>query len=467
MNPRITDLLDDYVDTSVRLLPPEQVLRSNNSGKAPSPAPKPVQHRMKKPLVIAAALLLMLTGVAASVLTMSRGGSFGSSLSGGLSEAPSTAQWASQESAFSSSESVPDELILDDSNSVIVTSEATGLSMRVPTEYQDGLTVGQSVTLNVDANLAGTESIDYDGIFTFYDTSNQGLYDGLVFSIEAWDQSEFDSYLSDDFHALTFEFNSAVVGKQGDTYYSMLQFGNIPTSIFRLFDSTSLDSANAYYKRLQYVIPMVRSFIELNGLDTAETDLDSWDELFRQRMLEPMEQLIQELESNANSFAQSEQAPQDSIQPSEESLSLPAAQDTDGDGLLTAELNLSVETEYGTAVIQRFTLDISSGQFSWYADLSGLSGPFTEYSGNIAAARENDEFQAALVSVAGALQESILNSLLVYPDGSHLCLSTGELVSYENHVYRSYDTLGLTIEEPSSSDNPSCLELGGITYRFT
>lgn len=293
MNPRITDLLDDYVDTSVRLFPPEQVLRGKAPGNTPSPAPKPARHRMKKPLVIAAALLLMLTGVAASVLTMSRGGSFGSSLSDGLSEAPNTAQCASQESEFSSSESVPDELILDDTNSVIVTSEATGLSMRVPTEYQDGLKTDNS--LDLEDSLGGT--YHWDGVFTFYDTSNQDGYFGIVFNMEAWEQSTYDSYLSDSLIGYTFTLNSAVVGTDGTTYYSMLQFGNPITNEFPNFNASNLDSARAYYERLKYAIPMVNSFIELNGLDPVETGLSGWDELFRQRMLEPMEELIGQLEN--------------------------------------------------------------------------------------------------------------------------------------------------------------------------
>lgn len=660
MNPRITDLLDDYVDTSVRLLPPEQVLRGKAPGNTPSPAPKPARHRMKKPLVIAAALLLMLTGVAASVLTMSRGGSFGSSLSGGLSEAPSTAQWASQESAFSSSESVPDELILDDTNSVIVTSEATGLSMRVPTEYQDGLKTDNS--LDLEDSLGGT--YHWDGVFTFYDTSNQDGYYGIVFNMEAWEQSTYDSYLSDSLMGYTFTLNSAVVGTDGTTYYSMLQFGNPITNEFPNFNASNLDSARAYYERLKYAIPMVNSFIELNGLNPVETGLSGWDELFRQRMLEPMEELIGQLENetpqqdtqepeeaatyaeldlspaedihsalpsgdassvdaatttltsstglsinvmsecmdagefyvdetitlekelscnidvvfaaydqrnldsggflwaivdgspesmpldlpdgyrwdvmgqldgetysiimptadnlqfNASSLADAtsynnhvlamqwnlsevirdvtnytpdadgtqdwepdyvklvsdpvyqrltelERARQNSLQPSDSSLNLPAAEDVDGDGLLTAELNISVETEYGTAILQKFTLDPSSLEFSWYTDLSGLSGPFAEYGSDLSAAmKEHADFNAQLASVFNSVQEVILDSMLVYPDKSHICLSTGEKNDYGTQS-RSYDTLGLATQYPTSAEHPSCLEIGGVTYSLS
>ena len=648
MNPRITDLLDDYVDTSVRLFPPEQVLGDTNSGKKKSPTPKPVHHRMKKPLVIAAALLLMVTGIAVAGLKLSNVGSTGASLN-----TPQDSGW-STESSMEESTPAQEDIVLDDTNSVIVTSEATGLSMRVPTEYQDGLKTDNS--LDLEDSLGGT--YHWDGVFTFYDTSNQDGYYGIVFNMEAWEQSTFDSYLSDSFIGYTFSLNSAVVGTDGTTYYSMLQFGNPITNEFLNFNASNLDSAKSYYERLKYAIPMVNSFIELNGLDPVETGLSGWDDLFRQRMLEPMEELIGQLENKtpqqdtqeteqtanyaeldlspaeeihsalpsgdassvdaatttltsstglsinvmsecmdagefyvdetitlenglscnidvvfaafdrrnldsggflwaiidgspesmplelpdgyqrdvmgqldvetysiimptadnlqfdessltdamsynnhaiatdwcltqitatlttsaedpdwltdysvqviapvANRYSELEQARQDSLQPSDSSLNLPAAQDTDGDGLLTAELNISVETEYGTAILQKFTLDPATLEFSWYTDLSNLSGSFAEYGSDLSTAiKEHGDFNAEVASVFNAVQEVILDSMLVYPDKSHVCLVTGERNDFGIQSIRSYDTLGDLTQYPTSAENPSCLEIGSVTY---
>ena len=299
MNPRITDLLDDYVDTSVRLFPPEQVLGGTGSGSKKSPTPTPTHHRMKKPLVIAAALLLMVTGIAVAGLKLSNVGSTGTSLNAPDAETPNVpaaqdSGW-SVESSMEESTPAQEDIVLDDTNSVIVTSEATGLSMRVPTEYQDGLKTDN--TLDLEDSLDGT--YHWDGVFTFYDTSNQDGYYGIVFTIDAWDQADFDAYLSDEFIGYTFMINSAVVGKTEISYYRMLQFGNPITNEFPNFNASNLDSAKSYYERLKYAIPMVNSFIELNGLDPVETGLSSWDELFRQRMLEPMEELITQLENAA------------------------------------------------------------------------------------------------------------------------------------------------------------------------
>lgn len=332
MNPRITDLLDDYVDTSVQLFPPDQVLRGTGSGKKKSPNPKPAHHRMKKPLVAAAVLLLVLTGIAAGYLTFSRGSS-GTSLGGGPSETPAISAVSAtpeppQENVADSAENVtvPEDLVLDDTNSVIVTSGATGLSMRVPTEFQDGLKTDDSFTLATI--YSEDESVDFNSVFTFYDTSNQDSSSGIVFAIYAWNQSAFDSYMSDPTRNATYDLNSAVLGTDATLYYSMLQFGNSLSTRFPHFDDTDPDSIRNYYTRLQYVIPMVSSFIELNGLSYVNRGLDNWAELFRQRMLEPMEELIAQLED-----ASPKQGPQETAQ-TEESTGALDAQLSCGAGVL-------------------------------------------------------------------------------------------------------------------------------------
>ncbi len=666
MNPRITDLLDDYVDTSVQLFPPDQVLRGTGSGKKKSPTPKPAHHRMKKPLVAAAALLLVLTGIAAGYLTFSRGSS-GTSLGDGPSETPAISEVSTTpepaQSTMDSAENaaVSEDIVLDDTNSVIVTSEATGLSIRVPTEFQDGLKTDESFTLT--SISSADESYDYDSIFTFYDTSNQDSSGGVVFSIYAWNQSAFDSYMSDSLRG-SYELNSEVIGTDATlyySYYSMLQFGNSLSTLFPHFDDTDPDSIRSYYARLQYVIPMVSSFIELNGLSDVNRGLDNWADLFQQRMLIPMNELIRQLEDTTdtqeaeqteestaeldlspaedvhiaeptgdrsavetstltsstglsitvlpecmdagefyvddtitltnelscnidvvfaafdqrnldsggflwaiidgspesmpldlpdgyqwdvmgqldgetysiimptadnlqfdeNSLADTmsydnhvqamqwnlsdviravtnyspyedatqdwerdyvklvsdpvyerltelESARQNSLQPSDSSLNLPAAEDADGNGLLTAELNIPVETKYGTAILQTFTVNPDTWEFSWNTDLSGLSGSFAEYGSDLSAAlKEHEDFQVEFADVQNSVQEVILTGMLVYPDNSHVCMATGELNDYGTQSSRTFDTLGVGTLSPTSAENPSCLEIGGVTYSLS
>ena len=195
MSYRITDLLDDYMDSSVHLFPPEEVLSSSPAdpdGVPNTPTPPQSRHRMKKPLVIAAALLLAVTGIAAGCLTLSRFPN-GASLNTGLPELPESTPWNSPDSGQSVVESIPEDIVLDDTNSVIVTSEATGLSIRVPTEFQDELKTDNSFTLTTI--YSDDESFDFDSIFTFCDSSNQDNSNGIVFSIYAWNQSAFQIFL--------------------------------------------------------------------------------------------------------------------------------------------------------------------------------------------------------------------------------------------------------------------------------
>lgn len=457
MSYRITDLLDDYMDSSVHLFPPEEVLSSSPAdpdGVPNTPTPPQSRHRMKKPLVIAAALLLAVTGIAAGCLTLSRFPN-GASLNTGLSELPESTPWNSPDSGQSVVESIPEDIVLDDTNSVIVTSGATGLSIRVPTEFQDELKTDNSFTLTTI--YSDDESFDFDSIFTFCDSSNQDNSNGIVFSIYAWNQSAFDSYMNDETRGLTYELNSVVLGTDAAVYYSMLQFGNSISTRFPHFDNATPDSAKSYYAHLQYVIPMVNSFIALNGLDSVNTGLDSWDELFRQRMLEPLEELIEQLEPRSES---------EQPDPSPKELSLPAGEDTDGDGLLTAQLDIPIETEYGTAMLQKFTLELSSGQFRWYVDCSQLSGPFEEDHASMNDILERSEFESASLAVLNTVQEAISDNHLVYPDGSQLFVPTGELVDYYDHIHECYDTLGVATAQPTCDQNPSCLEIGGVTYGF-
>jgi hypothetical protein len=166
-------------------------------------------------------------------------------------------------------------------------------------------------------------------------------------------------------------------------------------------------------------------------------------------------------------FSELDQARQNNASPSDSSLNLPAAEDVDGDGLLTAELNIPVETKYGTAILQTFTVNPDTWEFSWNTDLSGLSGTFAEYSGDYNEALLNDDFQMEYLEVQNAVQEVILTGMLVYPDNSHVCMFSGERIDFDTQSYRTFDTLGVGTLSPTSDEAPSCLEIGGVTYSLS
>lgn len=458
MNPRITDLLDDYVDTSVQLFPPEQVLRGPGSVPKNPTVQKPVHHRMKKPLVIAAALLLAFTGIAAASLRLFGGSNPGDSLNTGLPEAPDSTQWSTPEPDSGTEEFSQEDIVLDDTNSVIVTSEATGLSMRVPTEYQDGLKTDDSFTLTTI--YSDDESFDFNSIFTFCDTSNQDSSHGIVFSIDAWDQSGFDAYLSDPTIGYTFELNSAVVGKKDASYYRMLQFGNALSTRFPHFDAASLDSARAYYARLQYAIPMVNSFIELNGLDPVETGLDNWDELFRQRMLEPMADAIRQLEAAQNPAGS--EAASDSQKARAQYARAYGFDAVPDDATLIAFLGLPVAYGNGEETLLALTYDVTTHTYAWVFQCSVLAAQITSDSQNSTQQPEFlDDYRNEIAPILNDL--IVKDADFVYLDGTQSQLEIGNQISY------LADGVFIDRLEPTEHPDeiPSYVEIGGTAYAFS
>ncbi len=304
MKIRITDLLDDYFDESSRLLPPEQLLSPQGGRQAPPTPPKrPAQrHRMKKPLVTAAAILLLLTGIGAAWITLLGFQSQPVSLNQPAQTAAPTSsavpmEPSMEESAQEDTGVMKTHPALDDSNSVIVTSPETGLSIRVPTEYQDGLMVDSSVSMTFSPGGIDEDTFQYDGPFYFRDTSNSES-GGFLWGIQAYPIEEFSPDMKDEFYDQPFTFRFAYIGSGSDYFYTMTQF-YIPSLEYAMpqFDSTSLESAQSYCDHLKYTIPMIESFIELNHLELQEIDFDSWDILLAQRMLDPMAEIISNLKT--------------------------------------------------------------------------------------------------------------------------------------------------------------------------
>lgn len=484
MNPHITDLLDDYADTSVQLFSPDQVLRGTGSGKKKSPNPKPAHHRMKKPLVAAAALLLVLTGISAGYLTFSRGNS-GSSLGDGLSEIPEISavsptpeppQENIADSAESAVETVPEDIVLDDTadtqeaeQTVESTAEldlspaedlhtpqpvvnntggqstsltsATGLRLYVMDVCNDAGEARVDDTISLINPADGTEW-DLDVVFAFFDQINME-FGGFLWAVVSGSPEQLPMELPDGYMC-------DKLGELDGETYSIL----IPTYRNPQYNENSYAATNSYNT---HVLATDWCLTQITATLTTAVDDPDWTFDYAEQVLEPV----------TKQFSKLDWARQNNTSPSDSSLNLPAAQDTDGDGLLTAELNIPVETKYGTAILQKFTLDPSSLKFSWNTDLSGLSGTFAEYSGDYNSALLNDDFQMEYIEVQNAVQEVILTGMLVYPDNSHVCMFSGERIDFDTQRYRTFDTLGVGTLFPISDEAPSCLEIGGVTYSLS
>ena len=116
MNIRITDLLDDYFDDSVKLLPPEAL----ETGDFSAPQEPHTPGRLYKPLLVAATLMLVISGAVALGLGFQRGSSPGKSLSGPEPTPTDPTPYSIQESAEEESASTDDFIIEE----VVATWEA-------------------------------------------------------------------------------------------------------------------------------------------------------------------------------------------------------------------------------------------------------------------------------------------------------------------------------------------------------
>lgn len=578
MSYRITDLLDDYMDSSVHLFPPEEVLASSPAypdGAPNTPTPPQSRHRMKKPLVIAAALLLVLTGAFTLGFRLWNGNGGGASLAEGSQSPPSVALWGTdasqQEDAASSREK---EASAEENSRVqyarsyrfdIVPDSATLIAfLDLPAALPDGEATLLAVTYDA-ATGCYSWVFRCDPLDTLADAASQDAAEYYLSQIVPVLKQQYgETYFIDfDGEPISLELGGALHALDGNVFCDMLTpsdalSGKLPAyvEVNGSAYAFSLSGASNYSTSL---LGNLQSFSDFNqntpagGQNELWLDPDSgqytWvlenstlhaallaaspsgsyeeaceDSAFQQDMqsfeasaemlfhgscelvysdgtalpltgnfswryeaglfygsgsltqcaeaagIEPedtapayllVEGTIVPLVSNTQG---DQQRPETDTSANDPTLS--PGEDTDGDGLLTAQLDIPIETAYGTAMLQKFTLELSSSQFRWYVDCSQLSDPFTEDYVSMNDALKRSEFESASLAVLNTVQEAISDNHLVYPDGSQLFVPTGELVDYYDHIHECYDTLGVATEQPTCDQNPSCLEIGGVTYGF-
>ena len=326
-------------------------------------------------------------------------------------------------------------------------TSSTGLSINVMSECMDAGEFYVDETITLENGL----SCNIDVVFAAFDQRNLDS-GGFLWAIIDGSPESMSLELPDGYRW-------DVMGQLDGETYSMI----MPTADNLQFDESSLTDAMSYNN---HAIATDWCLTQITVTLTTSAEDPDWLTDYSVQVIAPV----------ANRYSELEQARQNSLQPSDSSLNLPAMGCTIRyeyglfrqkivDGQLTAELNISVETEYGTAILQKFTLDPTSLEFSWYTDLSNLSGSFAEYGSDLSTAiKEHGDFNAEVASVFNAVQEVILDSMLVYPDKSHVCLVTGERNDFGIQSIRSYDTLGDLTQYPTSAENPSCLEIGSVTY---
>ncbi len=142
------------------------------------------------------------------------------------------------------------------------------------------------------------------------------------------------------------------------------------------------------------------------------------------------------------------------------------AEDPNGDGLLTVELNLS--SEYGT--LTRFVLDLTTNLYAWYIDIPEARDMVEEAGGDFSAVLGTEAFDDLYLPIYNGLQTDYLSDVsILCTDGTGMNIASGELLGYADGMFKMYDHLLITLEGSDDALNgrePAALVIGGVRYEF-
>lgn len=157
---------------------------------------------------------------------------------------------------------------------------------------------------------------------------------------------------------------------------------------------------------------------------------------------------------------------------------LSAAEDTDGDGYLTADLDLTLEQNGEEGTLARLHIDRTTGEYTWTYSIPALVQQLYNLSpeGDFNAALEDDSFANAHTEWKNAFLEAYQTvTYLVFTDGSRsIALGGGSVVGYDDNGEREsllYDAdnlnwLGEDAGTDYSQKTISYLEINGVRYVF-
>jgi hypothetical protein len=151
---------------------------------------------------------------------------------------------------------------------------------------------------------------------------------------------------------------------------------------------------------------------------------------------------------------------------------LEAAVDQDGDGLLTAQLGLSFSIGGSQATLVRFTLDLSTGYYTWYEDIPELLEAVYAISpvgGLHDALQDMDYNEQATAWYNAALQAYTAYGCLVCTDGSEILLGSGDIIDMEDELFTESGLLSWYAEDnyvDISNLTPAYLRIGDTTYEL-
>lgn len=450
MNIRITDLLDDYYDDSVTLFPPEQVLSASPGSKAAAPHPPRQKHRMKRPLAVAAALLLAVSGLFVGVLRLGYGGTVpGGSAAPGSASPPAVTHWGSpiEPSAQeeSPSEIQPDAMDstlvtheqLSDSNSQILTSPANGFLIRVPEEFLENY----RITTNSSFTLSACPDAPIEQL-VFLAAEPSGTYDGFLWAITQTSLPDYQQAQSSSPASLKAIYmqNTRALGQKDGIVYSLVYLSYDYTRL--QFDPSDLISVRTYLDRMEYAAVMLESFIDLNDLSPIDDAAGDWKTDLIQQLIMPLQDLSAQL---ADQYQEA----------------------YSGDSPLTATLGLTMEFGGSSLTVGSLVYHTATGEYDWILDSHALTDALpegTDDSQELLSA-SNETFSSLFMDLDQAFYTAYYHDAwLCFPDGTRSALGFGGHVSY------SSETGQFTVRLSSMDDTgavPTSVQILGETYPLT
>lgn len=445
MKVRITDLLDHYHDTYVKLDAPVQkgaisyMDQYENNKNHSSPA--------KKILLVAACLVLVLTGVAFFRLAPSI--IYFNEEQGGALESPISVQELETVEEARESENVP----VEEQAAEMYVAE---LGLNIEADGEEGSLLR---LLYNRESLCYTWFLEIDSLKEIlYSVSPEGnMSDSLrnaefQENLNSWMNMFLDAYMAEAYIFFS-DGSSFLVGGGAASAYEdgwFLEYGSVlPEDEYADLTPECLVIHGEEYPLVPADEDMQEA--ERNRVEKRE-ELAAKIAEFHSEETEPVEESAK-------------------VYPEELSVAI-LAEDPDGDGYLTVDLALPVETEAASGTICRFSLKISTGEFKWFYDSQDLVDTLYQLSpeGDMSIAMDDEAFAAARLDFMNcALETHLSGAYLGFEDGTELCIGCGDMVGFSNDLFwdgYKITVIGKDTAEALGETRVSYLKINDVIYNF-
>lgn len=403
MKVKITDLLDHYYDDTVKLN--EAPADSTTGGVRKSSH----SFSIKKPLMAAAALLLILCGGFMLYLGFPAtpvGGALGTGDTDGSVDGALISQ---EEWDFSLQDSVlPDPETEDTNTAPEVKAEAPETQAIPETDTDRFLVATLDFPIDKDAYLTdiAIDTISKNVINRFHIPALQE-----AFYVASPDGDMAEAMASADFMEQYSQWESTLI----DIFY----FSSSLSLVFGDTETQLGHSIDGFYDGYFYcVYPLSMDLAEETALEQYLDAYDADASSLRIRLDYDEYDLTPSPDYQAPDCVYDLDAAS-IVLPADSSLTLSAENDADGDGILTADLNIDYEYDGITGTIVKFTVDPSNGYLRWYH-----RHPYTS----------SDSDTTYIAWANYVLSKFQANAVLIFSDGTEVPVGGGDNLGYEEDL---------------------------------